>query len=325
MTLPSGLDRPARGHRRQVVGWIVTVVVLFFLGRFAWSNWQKIRELDFAIHVDALLISMVVLAVYFLGRAWLWHFLTTRYRIDIPLRQSVGAWFLSQLGKYIPGKVFMYVGRLYYYAREGRSKALFSLCFVVETMATILSSTVIVLVALAEAGLPQLRPYEPVLLIALVGLVVALHPAVLHRLTSWGLRMLGKPAIDFAPRGRDTALFVLLYSLNWLVFGWAFFLFINSIYRIGAEHILYLAGAFSAASLIGMFSVFVPSGLGVREGVLILMLAPIVSVEAAIVISFASRLWFTATELTGIGASWIFMRGLVPRKSELDTLAGTSS
>jgi hypothetical protein len=266
----------------------------------------------------------VVLAVYFLGRAWLWHFLTTRYRIDIPLRRSMGAWFLSQLGKYIPGKVFMYAGRLYYYAREGRSKTLFSLCFVVETMATILSSTMIVLVALAEVGLPQLQPYEPVLMIALVGLVVALHPAVLRRLASWGLRMLGRSSIDFVPRGRDTVLFVLLYSVNWLVFGVAFFLFINSIYRIGTEHILYLAGAFSAASLIGMFSVFVPSGLGVREGVLILMLAPIVSVEAAIVISFASRLWFTATELTGVGASWIFMRGLVPRKSELDTLAGTS-
>jgi hypothetical protein len=317
------LTSPSRPGGR-FLGWTITCVVLFFLGRFAWSNWQKIREVDFAIRVDALLLSIVVLAVYFLGRAWLWHFLTTRYRIDIPLRRSMGAWFLSQLGKYIPGKVFMYAGRLYYYAREGRSKTLFSLCFVVETMATILSSTMIVLVALAEVGLPQLQPYEPVLMIALVGLVVALHPAVLRRLASWGLRMLGRSSIDFVPRGRDTVLFVLLYSVNWLVFGVAFFLFINSIYRIGTEHILYLAGAFSAASLIGMFSVFVPSGLGVREGVLILMLAPIVSVEAAIVISFASRLWFTATELTGVGASWIFMRGLVPRKSELDTLAGTS-
>ena len=309
---------------RRVLGWTITGVVLFFLGRFAWSNWQKIREVDFAIRVDALLLSMVVLALYFMGRAWLWHFLTTRYRIDIPMRRSMGAWFLSQLGKYIPGKVFMYAGRLYYYAREGRSKTLFSLCFVVETMATILSSTMIVLVALAEVGLPQLQPYEPVLMIAIVGLVVALHPAVLRRLASWGLRMLGRSSINFALRGRDTVLFVVLYSVNWLVFGIAFFLFINSIYRIGTEHILYLAGAFSAASLIGMFSVFVPSGLGVREGVLILMLAPIVSVEAAIVISFASRLWFTATELTGVGASWIFMRGHVPRKSELDTLAGTS-
>ena len=73
-----------------------------------------------------------------------------------------------------------------------------------------------------------------------------------------------------------------------------------------------------------MFSVFVPSGLGVREGVLIIMLAPIVSVQAAIVISLSSRLWFTATELTGVGVSWIFMRGVIPRKTELDTLAGTS-
>jgi hypothetical protein len=50
------------------------------------------------------------------------------------------------------------------------------------------------------------------------------------------------------------------------------------------------------------------------------MLAPIVSVEAAIVISLASRLWFTATELTGVGASWIFMREVIPPKTELDTL-----
>lgn len=324
MTLPAESPGPAIVYRRQLLGWAVTGVVLFFLGRFAWSNWHKIRELEFEIRVDALVLSMVVLAVYFLGRAWLWHFLTTRYRIDIPLKRSMGAWFLSQLGKYIPGKVFMYVGRLYYYAREGRSKTLFSLCFVVETMATILSSTVVVLVALAEAGLPELEPYEPVLLVALVLLVVSLHPVILGWFTNAGLRILGRSALEFIPRGRDTVLFVILYSLNWLVFGFAFFLFINSIYRIGAEQILYLAGAFSAASLIGMFSVFVPSGLGVREGVLILMLAPIVSVEAAIVISFASRLWFTATELTGVGASWIFMRGVMPRKSELDSLAGTS-
>jgi uncharacterized membrane protein YbhN (UPF0104 family) len=313
-------DRPVHGHRRRVVGWVVTGVVLFFLGRFGWSNWHKIRELEFEIRGDALVLSMMVLAVYFLGRAWLWHFLTTRYRIDIPLKRSMGAWFLSQLGKYIPGKVFMYVGRLYYYAREGRSKALFSLCFVVETMATILSSTVVVLIALAQSGLPELRPYEPLLFVALIALVVSLHPAVLGWLTNRGLRILGRSAIEFTPRGRDTVLFVLLYSVNWLVFGLAFFLFINSIYRIGAEHILYLAGAFSAASLIGMLSVFVPSGLGVREGVLIVMLAPIVSVEAAIVISLASRLWFTATELTGVGASWIFMREVIPPKTELDTL-----
>lgn len=324
MTPPSAPGHPATGYRRPLIGWILTAVVLFFLGRFAWSNWHKIRELDFEVRVDVLVLSMVVLAVYFLGRAWLWHFLTTRYRIDIPLKRSVGAWFLSQLGKYIPGKVFMYVGRLYYYAREGRSKTLFSLCFVVETMATILSSTLVVLIALAEAGLPELQPYEPILFVALIVLVVCLHPVVLGWLTNRGLRILGRSSIKFTPRGRDTVLFVVLYSINWLVFGFAFFLFINSIYRIGAEHVLYLAGAFSAASLIGMFSVFVPSGLGVREGVLILMLAPIVSVEAAIVISFASRLWFTATELTGVGASWIFMRGVIPRKSELDTLAGTS-
>jgi hypothetical protein len=269
-------------------------------------------------------MSMAVLAAHFLGRALLWHFLTTRYRIDISLPQSISAWFLSQLGKYIPGKVFMYFGRLFYYARHGCSKTLFSICFVVETLATVLSSTLVVLIALSNVGIPELQPYQPLLLLSLVGLVAVLHPVVLRNLANLALGALGRSPIDFIPRGRDTALFVALYSVNWLIFGWAFFLFINSIYRIGAEHILYLAGSFSAASLIAMLGVFVPSGLGVREGVLIFMLAPVLSVEAAIVISFASRLWFTATELTGIGASWIFMRGLISRQTELNTLADTS-
>ncbi|MGH8543084.1 MAG: lysylphosphatidylglycerol synthase domain-containing protein [Gammaproteobacteria bacterium] len=315
---------PVHGYTRHSIRWLITAVVLLFLGHFAWSNWQRIRVLDFDVRLAILALSMAVLAVHFLGRALLWHFLTTRYRIDISLTQSVGAWFLSQLGKYIPGKVFMYFGRLFYYARHGRSKTLFSICFAVETMATILSSTLVVMIALANVGIPELQPYEPLLLLTLVGLVAALHPTVLRKLASLVLRALGRSPIDFIPRGRDTAIFVALYSVNWLVFGWAFFLFINSIYRIGTEHILYLAGSFSAASLIAMFGVFVPSGLGVREGVLIFMLAPVVSVEAAIVVSFASRLWFTATELTGVGASWIFMRGLLPPKTELDTFAATS-
>jgi uncharacterized membrane protein YbhN (UPF0104 family) len=74
-------------------------------------------------------------------------------------------------------------------------------------------------------------------------------------------------------------------------------------FDVGLRYVIYLAGSFSFASLIGMLSVFVPSGLGVREGILIFMLSQIMPVEVAIIISVSARLWFTATELVSIGVA----------------------
>lgn len=88
----------------------------------------------------------------------------------------------------------------------------------------------------------------------------------------------------------DTYLFVLIYVANWMIFGLAFLVFINAMFDVGLRYVIYLAGSFSFASLIGMLSVFVPSGLGVREGILIFMLSQIMPVEVAIIISVSAPL-----------------------------------
>jgi uncharacterized membrane protein YbhN (UPF0104 family) len=60
----------------------------------------------------------------------------------------------------------------------------------------------------------------------------------------------------------------------------------------------------AAAYWIGYVSFLTPSGLGVREGMLALMLAVFFTPPVAVAFSLATRLWSTAGELLGVVLVW---------------------
>ena len=72
--------------------------------------------------------------------------------------------------------------------------------------------------------------------------------------------------------------------------------------------ILYLSGAFSLSSVIGILALFAPSGLGVREGILAIFLNQVMPTSVALVVSVASRLWITIAELVAAGIVYVFVR-----------------
>jgi len=292
--------RLEQGWVRRLASILLAATVFFFVGLVIWRNWQAIRDAELELRVGLLVLSTLLLGGYFLGRSLLWFYLTRQTGVAIPLEESVAAWFYSQLGKYVPGKVFLYLGRLYYYRRRDRSVAVVSMTFLVETLATLSASVVTVLVALLTLDAGDVATWRPVLVVALVGLAIALSPRFLNATLGLALRLFRRPPQRVDLTARQTFSFVLLYVANWLIFGLAFAVFINSIVPISFGYVVYLAGSFSLASLAGMFSVFVPSGLGVREGILMFMLSQVMPLETAIVISLAARLWFTAVELLGV-------------------------
>jgi uncharacterized membrane protein YbhN (UPF0104 family) len=71
--------------------------------------------------------------------------------------------------------------------------------------------------------------------------------------------------------------------------------------------LLVCTGAFAIAMTAGMFAFLSPSGLGVREGVLVAAMVPVLAsaggVGAATGIAFASRLIFTIADVSGAGVA----------------------
>jgi uncharacterized membrane protein YbhN (UPF0104 family) len=84
--------------------------------------------------------------------------------------------------------------------------------------------------------------------------------------------------------------------LAWIGYGVALWLLARGLTNV--ELSLRMAtGAFAGSYVIGFLALVAPAGLGVREGVFILMLDRVVGTPAAVALAVASRLLLTVAEL----------------------------
>jgi hypothetical protein len=96
---------------------------------------------------------------------------------------------------------------------------------------------------------------------------------------------------------RDAFIWAAAYAVSWVFLGIAFLIFVGAFVPEAWEHARFVAGTVAASYLVGYIVFFLPAGIGMREGVMIVLLSSVMPPAAAVVISVASRLWFTAAEL----------------------------
>ena len=106
----------------------------------------------------------------------------------------------------------------------------------------------------------------------------------------------------------DFAVFLLIYFGSWIVLGLGNYILVCRISNVGWNYFLYIAGAHAFASIAGMLSLFAPSGIGVRDGLMFYFLSRIMPPYQATLASLGMRLWITGCELCVIGLAFIAMR-----------------
>jgi hypothetical protein len=316
-----------RSRLRSFGGWLAVGVIFFFIARSLIANWDELAEADLHFDIWLLLASFLILGIWMMAQAYIWHLLTVANGAHIPVPRAMAAWLYSQLGKYVPGKVFLYLGRVHLYSREGRSAGPITVAFGVEFVGSLAAAVIMVLVAALTSDVPVLDEYRWALVIALAAFLVALHPRFIGWAVGLAARALKRKPFDVGFSYPRLLGFVGLYFVNWALFGFALFVFIRSFYALEFDSILYLAGAFSLSSIIGILAVFAPSGLGVREGVLALFLAPAMPNSVALVVSVATRLWLTVAELAAAGIAYSLVRrgGMAPTDSDSESVSPQDS
>jgi uncharacterized membrane protein YbhN (UPF0104 family) len=293
---------------RAVARWAVVLVIFGFIARSLALNWEQLSGADLHFDPWLLLLSILLLTVWMIGQAWIWHLLTITVRVAIPLPKAMAAWFYSQLGKYVPGKVFLYLARLHFYVREGRPAGPVTLAFGVEFVGNMAAAVFTALVAGLTVDAPGFDRYRWLLVVALVMFLVSLQPRVLEWLIVQAARLMRRTPFPVTLTYSQILRYLGLYVLNWLVFGVALYVFVRSFYDLELSSILYLTGAISLAGMIGILAVFAPSGLGVREGILAILLDRVMPTAVALVVSIASRVWLTVVELGCAGIVYLLMR-----------------
>ncbi len=269
------------------------------------------------LHADIPMLagSFFLCLVHFCSRAVLWHLVTVRLGAAVPIRTALGSYLLSLLGKYVPGKVFLYAARVYFYRKSGIRPALTTACFAIEMTASMAAAAFLfsLYLLVKVPPFPVALPIEVLRAIVVSCWVVFLLsvPAVLRgkgtRLLPSKLRALS--SLNGKSLEIGFLVLILAYAaFNWILLGGGFLLLMQAMVSTHPNDPFLLLVSFPVSAVLGVLAIFAPAGLGVREGVLLMLIKYTIAPGVAAVVVIVSRLWLTTAELLLAGIAYLLMR-----------------
>lgn len=291
----------------KILQWAIVLAIFVFLGGIVRGHWKDLREAHFVIRFYPFIGSILIFSFSYFIQVWAWYLITLKLGIALSIRETLESWFYSQLGKYLPGKVWLLLGRFYLYESKGKSKKLISTALYFEMVTMVLAGGIIFLFSLflfEEASLFFQGTQIGWGIFLLLMAFLFIHPRILQKAMNWVLIQFKREGITLSITYLDILWILSVCVLSWLIGGVGFYLFVDSIYPISPQYFLFLTGGLAISSTLGLIAVFTPAGLGVREGTLVYLLTYIVPAPIAVILSIATRLWMTLVEIGLIGVAY---------------------
>jgi uncharacterized membrane protein YbhN (UPF0104 family) len=291
---------------RKVLQYLILAVIAFFLGRALYGNWEEVRTYQWSFDYPLLALSLGIMLASLSLYAWQWKFSLQKLRAAIGFLKVLRIYFVANLGRYIPGKVWQFMGWFYLLEQEGVSPVQTLTSMAVNQVLQNMTGLALAFVVLAGFRTVELSErLLPFLVLIPLGLIVV-QPSVLEMLLNGALRLFKRGPVTIELSLWDLARFTAVHLLIWLGYGLAFYLFTRALYPVPLERLLALVAIFAGAWVLGFLSFLAPGGLGVREGILVYLLGFYLPSHVAIVVSLLSRLWATAAELMGTALAFGF-------------------
>jgi uncharacterized membrane protein YbhN (UPF0104 family) len=252
-------------------------------------------DANWPLLVLALALSGLAMIAY--GAVWP---LTLRALGTEPPPGLLVCFFAGQLGKYLPGGAWQYVGRAALARRLGVPLQPAASSLLLEAVCSLVAAALMASFVLAD-GAPGVALGVALLALGLAAFPFAARIPFVRR---------------FVADLRSIRAVLWSYVAVFGLFGLAFWLTADALYDVPLSDFLVYSGAYAAAWAAGFVVVFAPGGLGVREAVLVALLRGRLGESEAIVLAATSRIAFTLVDLAGGGAALAALRRTRPAHRE---------
>lgn len=280
-----------------------TVKVGFLLLALALAVWAVVsrwNEVSAALtEIDPVLLAAALGLglLYVVLTMFSWRAVLADHGTPLPLLPAARVFFVSQLGKYVPGGVWNIVAA----AEMGADHRIPRRRSVSAMLVTVLISIVsgmILAVATVPFAPDELADRFGWVLWTLPLFVVLLLPPVLGRLVDLALRLTKGDPLESPLRWRGIGAAVAWALLAWGIAGlqvWVLAVGVGM--EPSGRTVALCIGGYAFAWVIGFLVVIVPAGAGVRETVLALMLAGSLSTGGVLAVVLLSRVVLTLADL----------------------------
>jgi hypothetical protein len=300
-----------------ILRYLLLAAVVCFAVYYLASQWAGVSAALATISPLSLLISFGLVLAGLCAGTMSWVSVLNGLGERVPVPRAAQVVLVGQLGKYVPGSVWAYVMQMELGRQYGVSRARILVTALYAAGIGVVSSLV-----LGALALPVVLNghYELLWLFVLLPIgLVCLHPAVMTWLASLVLKLFRWPPLDhrvtFSVVGRS----VLWSMLSYVCYGLHLWLLVNSLVDPDLGTLVLLTGAISLGFTVGLLAFVFPSGVGVREAILIGAMTLLLTVSQATAISLVSRLLFTIADLVAAGVAVIFVLILRRRLAAVPT------
>jgi uncharacterized membrane protein YbhN (UPF0104 family) len=280
----------------RVVAILAIVVCCLLAGQTLWTHHTEFYDAVDEMGVRPVLLSFALAFVATLANWPAWHNLLLSLNAHLPVRESARLFFVSQLGKYLPGSIWPIAAQ----AEVGRRYGVPRVTMVgANVIATLMSCAVGLIIA--AATLPFLAPrmwvgyFWILLLIPVLG--IAIHPRMAPRVLNRVLVGLGRSPVGYPPRLLSFLRPASWSCVVWLSLGGHVASLALSLVGGGADTVLLCVAATAVAVTAGVLVVPLPAGIGVRDVVLTALLLTIMNSPQALLVVIVSRLMLVAADL----------------------------
>lgn len=291
------------------------------------GQWRDYRHTALVVNPDWRYIALsgiVVLATYAL-LIEVWRRILAEWHATISFGDAARIWCVSNLGKYVPGKVWQILAM-------GQMAQAVNVPPAAAAGSAIVSTVVNIGMGFAVAVLTGWNALDTlskghaalgvVLAVAIVGgvlllpLMIPVFISLLNRMTrrSFELGALPRRAVYIAIVGNVVA---------WILYGWSFQLLVHGVLGETRGSLADYVAAYALSYVIGYLVLVVPGGVGTRELVQTTALTAmgLADVKQAAVIAVTSRLWLTVLELL---PGFIYLARGARRRPQAPTQAPTA-
>jgi uncharacterized membrane protein YbhN (UPF0104 family) len=238
-----------------------------------------------------------------------WRQILVGLGVNIPWKSGARVFFVSQLGKYVPGSVWSALMQMEAGKAHGASRRTMLGANAITIVIGCATGLVVACILLPIYDLNALTTYWWVML-ALPVLLALLHPRALPAVIDRAFRLLHRPPlgeqVDFKREMLASGWFV----LSWLALGLQVgILAAGSVKGHAIVPLLLLSvGGMALATTAGLLFVPAPAGAGIRDVVLALVLGTVMSTGSAVVVVVASRALLTLADVLVAALSGAFFR-----------------
>lgn len=321
---PENRTKSRKRLLKRVVRWSITVlvvaVVAFFFTRALTQNWDQVVAQDIAASPWWIVsVLFFVIAVPTTGLCWGRIVRVLAPDVRVTNAEAIAVQCLSWILKYIPGQVGSVANKVLWAKKKGISRTLVVITFIYENvflqLASLIPGALILLVSLGPEIFGDNATLLLLPLIVVVPFALVIWKPFFHRLIAVPARRVLKQNVpsEYFLSTAQTLRSVFEFLMPRILNSIGFVILCATIADVTPAEWLPFAAAYMLAAAIGILAVFVPSGLGVREAIIVLILSQYIPVTQAIIISLLARLMSTMADI-GVALIYALIRRTIPKE-----------